>query len=248
MVPALRRVYHRRPTRRYHPATRAEHATLGDASNAVLQPGRASGSTHPGSATPRERWPLMLVPRTPHQPDRPTWDCLACGEPWPCAPGKAELAEQSAVHRPSLRLYLESCMIDMIDDLADGQHVSGRDDAIYNRILGWLNASQPGPASVPSTREGWGCGATSGLTMLMRHYPPAVLVHLPDPQFRRSWRPFWNRLLQPPIPLLFVERQHRRQPGVLRLVRGHPPSPASTPCATPSSGRPVRPCASVRRG
>ncbi|GIF44644.1 hypothetical protein [Actinoplanes xinjiangensis] len=66
----------------------------------------------------------MLVPRTPHQPDRPTWDYLACGEPWPCALGKAELAEQGAVHRRSLRLYLESCAIDMIDNRADGHRAS----------------------------------------------------------------------------------------------------------------------------
>jgi hypothetical protein len=55
------------------------------------------------------------------------------------------LAEQGAVHRRSLRLYLESCAIDMIDDRADGHRASGRDDAIYDRILGWLDASQPGP-------------------------------------------------------------------------------------------------------
>jgi hypothetical protein len=88
---------------------------------------------------------MMLVPRTPHQPNRPTWDCLACGEPWPCAPGKVELAEQGAVHRRSLRLYLESCAIDMIDDRADGHRARPRDNAIYDRILGWLDASQPGP-------------------------------------------------------------------------------------------------------
>ncbi len=95
----------------------------------------------------------MLVPRTPHQPDRPTWDCLACGEPWPCAPGKVELVEQGSVHRRSLRLYLESCAIDMIDDRVDGHRVSGRDDAIYDRVLGWLTASPLTPADDPSTYE-----------------------------------------------------------------------------------------------
>jgi hypothetical protein len=94
----------------------------------------------------------MLVPKTPHQPDRPTWDCLACGEPWPCAPGKVELTEQGAVHRRSLRLYLESCAIDMIDDRADGHCASGRDDAIYDRILGWFNASPPAPVDRATRR------------------------------------------------------------------------------------------------
>ncbi|MEU4162965.1 hypothetical protein [Actinoplanes sp. NPDC026670] len=84
---------------------------------------------------------MMLVPRTRHQPGRPSWDCLACGAPWPCAPGKVELAEQGTVHRRSLRLYLESCVIDMIDDRAGGHRTSLRDSAIYERILGWLDPS-----------------------------------------------------------------------------------------------------------
>ncbi len=130
VVPAVRRDDHRRPARGDHPATPSEYAELVNVADAVLQPGRASGSIHPGSAAPRERWPLMLVPRTSHQPDRPAWDCLACDEPWPCAPGKVEVAERGLVHRRSLRLYLESCAIDMIDDRADGHHASGRDDAI----------------------------------------------------------------------------------------------------------------------
>jgi hypothetical protein len=95
----------------------------------------------------------MLVPRTPHQPDRPTWDCLACGEPWPCAPGKVELAEQGVVHRRSLRLYLESCAIDMIDDRAAGHHTRGCDDAVYDRILGWLDASHPASVDRAAGRD-----------------------------------------------------------------------------------------------
>jgi hypothetical protein len=94
----------------------------------------------------------MFVPRTPHQPDRPTWDCLACGAPWPCAPGKVELAEQGSVHRRSLRLYLESCAIDMIDDRRDGHPASGRDDSIYDRILGWLDEHPPAPADRATRR------------------------------------------------------------------------------------------------
>jgi hypothetical protein len=50
------------------------------------------------------------------------------------------------VHRRSLRLYLESCAIDMIDDRAGGHPASGRDDAIYDRVLGWLDASLSGSA------------------------------------------------------------------------------------------------------
>lgn len=27
-----------------------------------------------------------------HQPHRPSWDCLACGRPWPCDPAREALA------------------------------------------------------------------------------------------------------------------------------------------------------------
>lgn len=26
-----------------------------------------------------------------HQPERPSWDCLACGQAWPCDPAREEL-------------------------------------------------------------------------------------------------------------------------------------------------------------
>jgi hypothetical protein len=56
----------------------------------------------------------MLVPRTPHQPDRPTWD--------------------------------------MNDFRADGHRAGGRDDAIYDRVLGWLVASPPASAERATRR------------------------------------------------------------------------------------------------
>jgi hypothetical protein len=96
---------------------------------------------------------MMLVPTTPHQPNRPTWDCLACCEPWPCAPGKVELAEQGAAHRRSLRLYLESCGIELIDDRADGHRASGLDNAIYDHIFGWLDAAPLAPIDDRSIYE-----------------------------------------------------------------------------------------------
>lgn len=27
-----------------------------------------------------------------HQPARPSWDCVACGRPWPCDPAREHLA------------------------------------------------------------------------------------------------------------------------------------------------------------
>ncbi|MEV4638096.1 hypothetical protein AB0J80_12165 [Actinoplanes sp. NPDC049548] len=57
------------------------------------------------------------------------------------------------MHRRSLRLYLESCAIDMIDDRRDGHPASGRDNSIYDRILGWLDAHPPAPANCTTRRS-----------------------------------------------------------------------------------------------
>lgn len=85
----------------------------------------------------------MLVPRTEHQPQRPSWDCRACGESWPCATAKTELAEQYQRFFEGLSLYLGSCLIDAIDDWAAG---SGRlPSDLYERFLGW--SDKPGLAA-----------------------------------------------------------------------------------------------------
>ena len=54
----------------------------------------------------------MLAPRTEHVAARPTWDCLVCEQPWPCAIAKVELSEQ---YTPtSLNLFLASCWFEAI--------------------------------------------------------------------------------------------------------------------------------------
>ncbi len=30
-----------------------------------------------------------------HTPNRPFWDCKACGDPWPCVPGRAWLRAEA---------------------------------------------------------------------------------------------------------------------------------------------------------
>jgi hypothetical protein len=30
-----------------------------------------------------------------HSPERPSWHCRACGEPWPCAPAREQLVEET---------------------------------------------------------------------------------------------------------------------------------------------------------
>ncbi|GAA2844085.1 hypothetical protein Acy02nite_68850 [Actinoplanes cyaneus] len=85
----------------------------------------------------------MLVPRTEHQGERPDWDCRVCGEPWPCAVAKVELAEQYGRFPHGLSVVVGSFLIEAIDDWAG--RAGGRPPDLYERFLGWVEA--PGLAA-----------------------------------------------------------------------------------------------------
>jgi hypothetical protein len=85
----------------------------------------------------------MLIPRTDHQGKRPDWDCRVCGEPWPCAVAKVELAEQYRRFPHGLSIVVESFLIEAIDDWAAGS--GGTPPDLYERFLGW--AEEPGVAA-----------------------------------------------------------------------------------------------------
>ncbi|MET8147605.1 hypothetical protein ACIBSW_06730 [Actinoplanes sp. NPDC049668] len=85
----------------------------------------------------------MLVPRTEHQGIRPGWDCKVCGESWPCAVAKVELAEQYQKFPTGLAVYLGSCLIEAIDDCAAG--TGGLPPDLYGRFIGWTD--EPGLAA-----------------------------------------------------------------------------------------------------
>jgi hypothetical protein len=82
---------------------------------------------------------MKLPPVITHTPDRPSWDCAVCGEPWPCAPGKVELAEKYT-DRHALALYLQTALRLMIDDLATGPLRTNVPASAFDRILGWASA------------------------------------------------------------------------------------------------------------
>lgn len=95
---------------------------------------------------------MMLVPRTEHQGERPSWDCRVCGQPWPCAVAKVELAEQYQRSPRGLGLYLGSCLIEAIDDWAAGS--AGAPAHLFERFVGW--SGEPGSRS--EHKEGAGAG------------------------------------------------------------------------------------------
>ena len=75
------------------------------------------------------------VPRTEHVGRRPNWDCQACGQPWPCAVAKVELAEEYGNPSSSLAFFLGSCLLAALDDWAGG--AGGPPADLYERFIGW---------------------------------------------------------------------------------------------------------------
>jgi hypothetical protein len=88
---------------------------------------------------------LMLA----HLADRPSWDCLSCGLPWPCAQARGRLLAEYLYDPKGLRLYLGQTLVEAVSDLArqDGFVVAG----LWNRFGAWAGSfeSDDPPAWVP---------------------------------------------------------------------------------------------------
>jgi len=77
-----------------------------------------------------------------HLGDRPSWDCLACTQPWPCAHAKDELLSEFRRYPSSLTIYMSSFMCEAMDDLTAHGEVAPPD--LYERFLSWVRPSVAG--------------------------------------------------------------------------------------------------------
>lgn len=67
-----------------------------------------------------------------HVPRRPTWECVACGQPWPCPPARAQLTAELAAERVSTVSYLTAQMWVAYADLRAPVA------ELVARFLGWV--------------------------------------------------------------------------------------------------------------
>lgn len=79
---------------------------------------------------------VMLAARPEHIAQRPSWDCRACGQPWPCAVAKVDLAEQFARRPTELTLYLSANMYEAIEDMRAATR--GTPAGLSGRFLDWV--------------------------------------------------------------------------------------------------------------
>ena len=80
-----------------------------------------------------------------HLGARPTWDCIACGHPWPCVQAKDELLAEFHRHPSSLTIYMSSHMCEAMNDLT--AHGEAPPPDLYERFLSWV---RPGLTGLPS--------------------------------------------------------------------------------------------------
>jgi hypothetical protein len=66
-----------------------------------------------------------------HLPNRPSWDCQACGKDWPCDPAREYIAQQSptSVYLSIMMwAYFEQFLLD---------NGPGPLSEVYERFMGW---------------------------------------------------------------------------------------------------------------
>lgn len=92
---------------------------------------------------------MTVRPGAEHLRARPTWDCLACARPWPCAQVKEELLTEFRRHPSSLTIYMSAYMSEALNDLT--AHGESPPPDLYERFLAWI---RPGLAGLPIHKHG----------------------------------------------------------------------------------------------
>jgi hypothetical protein len=88
--------------------------------------------------------PTPLMPLTHHLPVRPSWACRHCARPWPCSPGRSDLAVEFG-GRPALLLYYMSAhVVAFTGDLAQ-RGLLPEAEHIYPRFIDWVRPATARP-------------------------------------------------------------------------------------------------------
>jgi hypothetical protein len=68
-----------------------------------------------------------------HPADRPSWDCKACGQPWPCNQAREQLVAELGLGT-RLTLWMS---IDMVDAARENGKIPPHE--LYQRFVAWTN-------------------------------------------------------------------------------------------------------------
>ncbi|WP_250027260.1 hypothetical protein [Paractinoplanes maris] len=78
-----------------------------------------------------------------HLNDRPSWDCVACGQPWPCATAQDRLVEEFQAFPSVLTIYMTAQMYDALSDLISQGRIAPAD--LFERFLAWARRAAVHP-------------------------------------------------------------------------------------------------------
>ena len=69
---------------------------------------------------------------TDHNPDRPSWRCRSCGNPWPCSPARHQLAAR--MDKVALAIHMWAQL-----DNAFGDQPVGPPAEMFDRFIRWTH-------------------------------------------------------------------------------------------------------------
>jgi hypothetical protein len=69
-----------------------------------------------------------------HLPQRPSWDCLACEQPWPCDPAREHLTTEFRWMRFSLSVYMAGQYSSALRDLGPTANIP---PDLHERFFAW---------------------------------------------------------------------------------------------------------------
>lgn len=74
----------------------------------------------------------VLTGSPEHLAGRPSWDCLSCGNPWPCDPARERLARE--MDRSKLAVFMWASLEEAIGDMPTGPPTE-----LFERFVKWTH-------------------------------------------------------------------------------------------------------------
>jgi len=87
-----------------------------------------------------------------HNPNDPTWECKACGDPWPCATRRAKFLADYVGRRSELRMVISNFFADARVDLADPtMDLRAQYALLHTRFFAWIaDGNHQTSSSIPA--------------------------------------------------------------------------------------------------
>lgn len=74
------------------------------------------------------------MPTNRHLPERPEWNCVVDGKPWPCPGARIHLRSQFVDDRVGLAVYMSTQLMTAAVDITNGDALP---PDLFNRFMSW---------------------------------------------------------------------------------------------------------------